>query len=613
MAELGPHEAFEQALDDRGAELWADAMLAIELLCAGRAAIGGLWLKARSGGVRDLFLARLQDRLGANTPWTRLPPGSSFANLMGGIDFAATSAQGRMIRQQGLLARAEGSILLIPMAERLDPALAASVAKSVDQSIAGGFLVIAIDESLGEEAPISSLLGDRLALRVDLDGTAWHHTTGTSAAAVGTVDVDPAWRTVTIDDRLMKALASLSLSAGHRSPRILGHLVRTARLLAWHDGRLAANESDVLIALRLCLGLRLAPQPEASPTEVNEPEPDIDQHPQRAEDKRPPADMTEPEEPSEPTTTPSQLDTLTEMLAAVQTGALVADPWLSICQRPTRGAGSAGKSGGVRKNARRGRPFGIGLAPPHPEAKPDIVATLRAAAPFQRIRAAQRLALGKADATQPTEGRTPRAFVTRDDFRYVRLRHAAPSTAIFVVDASGSTALERLGETKGAIEQLLARCYVRRDEVALIAFRGTRADLLLPPTRSLTAAKRKLAALPGGGPTPLAAGLKAGLELALSVERRGSSPVLVLLTDGSGNIALDGTPDRARAADELSRLAASCKLRDFRTICIDIARRPRDSVTNLAQMLGADLHLLKKADAGRVSHLVDRSMQEART
>ncbi len=202
--------------------------------------------------------------------------------------------------------------------------------------------------------------------------------------------------------------------------------------------------------------------------------------------------------------------------------------------------------------------------------------------------------------------------MVKDDFRYVRLRHAAPSTAIFVVDASGSTALERLGETKGAIEQLLARCYVRRDEVALISFRGTEAELLLPPTRSLTAAKRKLSGLPGGGPTPLAAGLKAGLELALSVERRGSTPVLVLLTDGSGNIALDGTADRARAAEELSHLAKTCKARELRTICIDIARRPRESVTHLAGMLGADLHILRHADARRVSHLVDLSMQEAR-
>lgn len=606
MAELGPHDAFEQALDLRGAELWADALLSIELLALGGPSIGGLWLKARSGGVRDHFLSRLQARLGPDIRWTRLPPGSSVANLIGGVDIAATAAKGSLQRQQGLLTSAEGGILLVPMAERLDPALAAMVASAMDQPSRNGFLLIAIDESLDDEAALSSTLGDRLALRVDLDGIGWHHVKDASKQPLQIATKDANWRKVTIDDRLLKGLASLSELSGHRSPRILAHLARTARLLVLHDGRANVDEADALTALRLCLGLRLAPQAEAAEHNADDPPPPPS--PDEAPDNQPASgDINEPESVTEQTQ-PTQLDTLTEMLTAVQSGALAADPWLTISQRPTRNTGSAGKSGSLRKNARRGRPFGIGLSPPHPQARPDIVATLRAAAPFQRIRAAQRATLNAADNGPPG---APRAFITRDDFRYVRLRHAAPSTAIFIVDASGSTALERLGETKGAIESLLARCYIRRDEVALVAFRGTGAELLLAPTRSLTAAKRKLAALPGGGPTPLAAGLKAGLELAISVERRGSTPILVLLTDGSGNIALDGTPDRVVAGQELERLAANCRMREFKTICIDIARRPRDSVTNLSRLLGADLHVLRRADSARVSHLVDLSMQEA--
>ena len=140
--------------------------------------------------------------------------------------------------------------------------------------------------------------------------------------------------------------------------------------------------------------------------------------------------------------------------------------------------------------------------------------------------------------------------VRADDFRITRFRERRETTAIFVVDASGSSALQRLGEVKGAIELLLADCYVRRDSVALVAFRGKSAEILLPPTRSLARAKRLLAALPGGGGTPLAHGLDAAGALAESVKRKGQTPLLVLLTDGRGNIDRTGAPGRAQALDD---------------------------------------------------------------
>jgi magnesium chelatase subunit D len=625
MAELGPHEAFDQALDRHGAEQWADALLAADVLRCGGPGIGGLWLTARAGGVRDAFLSHLGQLLGPQDRWTRLPPGSSLSNLVGGVDIAATAALGALVRQPGLLAQASGNVLLIPMAERLDTTIAATVGTALDRPTGDGICVVALDESIEDDDRLPAAIGDRLALRIELHAVAWHHVAEGFAALqrpAKTAHLGKAtdWLSVTISDTTLTSLSSLALSSRHGSLRILRNLVQVAKILAHLAGRPMVNDADAITALRLCLGLRLAPPPEEHQTTASEdtsppPMPDESQDPPPAPPETSENDTPELDDQTEQP--PPRLDALTELLAAVQAGALSGNPLLLSSERPSRDKGRSGKSGTERKNARRGRPFGIGLSPPFPDARPDIVATLRAAAPWQRTRAAQRTKmLATADAALPTELVTtatpgPRAFITRDDFRYQRLRHAAPSTAIFVVDASGSTALERLGETKGAIEQLLARCYIRRDEVALIAFRGISAEVLLPPTRSLVAAKRKLAALPGGGPTPLASGLQKGLELALTVRRSGSTPLLVLLTDGSGNIALDGTPNRMLAAEELTRLARLYKSNGLKSICIDIARRPRDSVAALAKSLGADLHLLRQAAAKGMSDLVDASMKEA--
>lgn len=124
------------------------------------------------------------------------------------------------------------------------------------------------------------------------------------------------------------------------------------------------------------------------------------------------------------------------------------------------------------------------------------------------------------------------------------------SITIFSVDASGSQALHRLAEAKRAAELLLADCDVRRDRVAVLAFRGSAATVLLPPTRSLVRAKRCLAGLPGGGATPLAAGIDVARQLAQGIVQQGGTPLLVLLIDGKANMTRDGRPGRSAAQAE---------------------------------------------------------------
>jgi magnesium chelatase subunit D len=151
---------------------------------------------------------------------------------------------------------------------------------------------------------------------------------------------------------------------------------------------------------------------------------------------------------------------------------------------------------------------------------------------------------------------------------------------------------------------MLGDCYIRRDQVALLAFRGTAAEVLLPPTGALARARRCLGALPGGGGTPLAAGLQAAVTLAATLQRRGEAPTLVLLTDGRANVALDGVYDRARAGADAERVARQLRAAGLPALVIDISPRPQPEAGRLAAAMGARLLALPRADAAALTRAV---------
>ena len=224
------------------------------------------------------------------------------------------------------------------------------------------------------------------------------------------------------------------------------------------------------------------------------------------------------------------------------------------------------------------------------------MATLRAAAPWQRVR---RLLL-----TQGAQAGV-RVVVKTDDFHVRHFEQRRTTTTLFAIDASGSSALHRLAEAKGAVELLLAECYVRRDQVAVVTFRGQSAQLLLPPTRSLVRAKRALAGLPGGGGTPLAAGIDAVARLSQQVRRSGSTPVVVLLTDARANVSRSGEGGRVQA--QADALAAARQLRALggHVLLIDTSVRPEPAALALAVALGARYLALPRADAATLSRAVN--------
>jgi magnesium chelatase subunit D len=198
--------------------------------------------------------------------------------------------------------------------------------------------------------------------------------------------------------------------------------------------------------------------------------------------------------------------------------------------------------------------------------------------------------------------------IRSSDFRTIRFAERRETLTIFAVDASGSLALNRLAEAKGAVELLLADCYRRRDQVAVIAFRGAKAEMLLPPTRSLVRAKRCLSGLPGGGGTPLASGMDMATAQAQSALRRGQTPLIVLLTDGRANISRAGQPGRPAALSDARNSALALRECRIRSLLIDTSPRPDPRAEELAATMNATYLALPRMDASAISGAVKAAM-----
>jgi magnesium chelatase subunit D len=251
-------------------------------------------------------------------------------------------------------------------------------------------------------------------------------------------------------------------------------------------------------------------------------------------------------------------------------------------------AAGAGKRGALKKSGVRGRPAGVRQGEPRRGERLNVIETLRAAAPWQKLRGRD----------APSDAVRDRIRISASDFHVTRYKPRTETVTIFAVDASGSSALNRLAEAKGAVELLLAECYVRRDQVALLGFRGRTAELLLPPTRSLLRAKRRLADLPGGGGTPLAAGIEAAVRLADEVKRKGRSPFAVFMTDGAANISRDGkAAGRTQAREDALAAARLARSVGLPALVVDIAPRPQPAAAQIAAAMNARYLPLPYADA----------------
>ncbi len=568
---------------------WDAALRVAELFAADPHGGGGIVVRAGAGPVRDRFLGALTARLAPGRPVRRMPVGIGDDRLLGGLDLAATLAGGHPVAASGLLAEADGGVIVVPMAERLSPGTAARLCAALDTgrisverdgfALRDGarFGVVALDEG-DDEAPPDSLL-DRLGFRVDLRGLSWRALEERPAARVATGEVTA----VAVPPELLDALTGTAAALGVASLRAVMLAVRVTRAAAFLAGRAVAVEADAAEAARLILAPRATRLP-APPEAADAPEQERQPEPERA-----PSDGADADQDGRDDDAAGGPDPTADIVLEAARAAIPADLLARIAPGAVRSGRAAGRVGAAAKPGPRGRPAGSRTGSPRDGARLDVLATLRAAAPMQRLR-----------------GVDPggRVAVRAADFRIVRRVSKARTTTIFVVDASGSSALHRLAEAKGAVELLLAECYVRRDRVALVTFRGRAAAIALPPTASLTRARRGLIGLPGGGGTPLAAALDAARTVAETVRRQDGRAVIVLLTDGRANVTRDGTGDRGRATDEARQAARAMRLLALPSLVLDTSPRPSDAARDLARDMDALYLPLPQADAGAMARAV---------
>jgi len=597
-----------------------DAATIAALFAVDPVGLGGVALRSPACENRDQWLALLKSLLPTQTPLRRVPLNIHDTALLGGLDLGATLQAGKPIALKGLLSQADGGVLVLAMAERmslssaarfgrvLDTGMVALQRDGLDTSAKASLGLVALDEGASDDEQMPAGLADRLAFRL-LMGAQDEDEEGPEWTAQEVLNARQRLSQVKIDDEAVQALCAAALALGIDSLRASVFAVRVARAAAALAGSNTVEEEHTGVAARLVLAPRATRLPPAAP-------PENEAQDTAAENQEPPEPVPEP--PSEPDSPdaenkdeshadgdqeetqnedPGLPENLAELVleaaqAAIPSGLLAS---LKIGQLQRAKTPTSGSAGALQKNALRGRPVGARKGEPRSGQRINVLETLRAAAPWQKLRQRQQAL---------SDGQKQRIVVRKEDFHVTRFRQSGQTTTVFVVDASGSSALHRLAEAKGAVELLLADCYVRRDSVAVLAFRGQTAELILPPTRSLARAKRSLAGLPGGGGTPLSHAIDASMLLADQLRKKGETPIVVLLTDGKGNIARDGRPGRAQAAADALASATEMRLRGFSTLLVDTSPQAQEAAKNLAKAMGAQYLALPYAGANSLNQAV---------